>query len=267
MEERYSRIPEKTALLLSAGGMFGAYQAGAWKELSACFQPDMAAGTSVGALNGWAIAGGTSPEDLIRYWNSKAPGAFLQLRTPLYPWRGFFDNAAFLHHIEEFFFAFTPRIPFGAVLTDLLRLEPRLVCSEQVTWRHLAAACAIPVALPPVRVDGRLYVDGGLLNVLPLWAAAAMGATRAIAINALPLLPSRVVRAAVRSVRWFSRTAPVRGTLEVITIAPAAPLGTLVESVRWNRGKIQRWIEQGAEDARRVMPELARRDFGPRVLQ
>ena len=45
-----------TALVLSAGGMFGAYQAGAWKALAPELSPDLVVGTSAGSLNGWAIA-------------------------------------------------------------------------------------------------------------------------------------------------------------------------------------------------------------------
>ena len=68
----------KTALVLSAGGMFGAYQAGAWKELSPYFQPDVVVGTSVGALNGWTIAGGVAPDELLRYWSDESLAAFLR---------------------------------------------------------------------------------------------------------------------------------------------------------------------------------------------
>ncbi|MBM3775954.1 MAG: hypothetical protein FJW37_12460 [Acidobacteria bacterium] len=53
------------ALVLSAGGMFGAYQAGAWRALEGRFRPDLVVGASVGALNGWAIAGGCAPEELV----------------------------------------------------------------------------------------------------------------------------------------------------------------------------------------------------------
>ena len=48
------------ALVLSAGGQWGAWEAGAWKVLSQTFQPDLIVGASVGAWNGWAIAGGCS---------------------------------------------------------------------------------------------------------------------------------------------------------------------------------------------------------------
>jgi NTE family protein len=258
----------KTALVLSAGGMFGAYQAGAWRELSTCFQPDMVIGTSVGALNAWALAGGCSPDELIRQWTSASAAAFLQLRIPLLPWRGFFVYESFCHHIQELYSAFRPRIPCGVVMTDLMRLRPRLVQSEEITWEHLAAACAIPVGVRPVRIDGRSYVDGGLLNMLPLWAAAEMGATRAVAVHALPLMPSRVVRAGVRVVRSISPKAPEPGGLEVMTIAPPAPLGTFWESVRWDRDDVLRWIERGSVDAHRAMARrFSGRDPAQRVLQ
>jgi len=259
---------EKTALLLSAGGMFGAYQAGVWKELSARVRLDLVAGTSVGGLNGWAIAGGCSPEQLIEQWNSEATGAFLKLRFSLNPWRGFFDDASFSNRVKALYSAFTPKIPCGVVLTDLLSRSPRLVRSPEITWQHLAAACTIPTGLPPVRIDGRWYVDGGLLDVLPLWAAFEMGATRVVAVNALPVLPSPVLLASARLYRRFSRRRPRPGSLEVILIEPAGSLGTLTESVCWNRETVQRWIEQGAEDARRVLGSAAPgRDFLSCVLQ
>lgn len=261
----------KTALVLSAGGMFGAYQAGAWRELSAIFQPDMVVGTSVGALNGWAIAGGCPPEELIRFWADPSAGGFLQLRSTLDRWRGFFDEASFSKRVQELFSAFRPQVPFGVVLTDALRLRPRLIRPEEVRWQHLAAACAIPLGLPPVRIDGRWYVDGGILAALPLWPAAQMGASRAVAIHALPLLPSRLLRAGARAVRCISAIRPPTtspGALEVIHIVPDGALGSLSESVRWNRDTILRWIERGAEDARRVMAAgLISRDSAESVLQ
>jgi len=257
----------KTALVLSAGGMFGAYQAGAWKELSAYFKPDVVVGTSVGALNGWTIAGGVAPEELLRYWDDESVAAFLRPQIPLLPWRGFFDHHSFRKNVQALFERFQPGIPFGVVLADALRLRPRLVQSEQVTWKHLAAACAIPAGLPPVRIDGTWYVDGGVLNALPLWAAAKMGATRVIAVNALPTLPSALLRVGAGAIRWISPKAPARGDLEVTTIAPGASLGSVSESVRWNRENVRRWIERGAEDARRMIPQLSGRDWRAPVLQ
>ncbi|MGH9659904.1 MAG: patatin-like phospholipase family protein, partial [Bryobacteraceae bacterium] len=67
----------KTALVLSGGGLFGAYQAGAWKALAARFPPDLVVGASAGALNAWCIAGGCTPDELIAQWLDPAAGSLL----------------------------------------------------------------------------------------------------------------------------------------------------------------------------------------------
>ena len=268
MYDCYSHMEPKTALVLSAGGMFGAYQAGAWQALAGSLRPDIVIGTSVGALNAWAIAGGCSPDELVRRWTDPSAAAFLRLRTPIFPWRPCFDHYSFLHHVQELFAAFRSQMPCGVVMIDLLNRRPRLVQSPDIRWEHLAAACAIPLGVPPVRVDGRLYVDGGLLNVAPLWAATEMGAARAVVVNALPRLQSPLVRAAVWAMRSISPRPPEWGDLDVVTIAPSAPLGSLQESVCWDRDVVLRSIERGAADARRVMTERqAGRDPAEPVLQ
>src|SRR4051812_49929012 len=81
----------KTALVLSAGGMFGAYQAGVWKALGNILQPDIVVGASVGALNGWLIAAGSHGDELARRWLDPAAGDALKL-LPGAGWRnGWFD--------------------------------------------------------------------------------------------------------------------------------------------------------------------------------
>ena len=61
------------------------------------------------------------------------------------------------------------------------------------------------------RVGARrpFFVDGGVLDLLPIWAAAEMGATRVIAVNVLPVIPSRPLRAALRVAHFLGRK-PVR---------------------------------------------------------
>ena len=183
------------ALVLSAGGMFGAYQAGAWNVLSKRFQPDLVVGTSVGALNGWAIAGGCSAEELSAMWRNPATGDTMRLHFPFVPWNGLIDPAALARQVQDWFVRFKPRVPYSATIVEVPRLRLVRVPHEQITPRHLMAACAIPSGYPPVRIDGRLFVDGGVLDVLPIWAAAEMGATHVIAVNLLPVMPSRPLRA------------------------------------------------------------------------
>ena len=61
--------------------MFGAYQAGAWKTLSREISPDIVVGASVGALNGWLIAGGAPAAELERRWLDPSSGAVMTYRT------------------------------------------------------------------------------------------------------------------------------------------------------------------------------------------
>src|ERR1700679_3319960 len=70
---------EKTALVLSAGGMFGAYQAGAYRAIREQLEPDIIVGASVGALNGWALSSGCTAEHLIEKWLDPSAGDTLRL--------------------------------------------------------------------------------------------------------------------------------------------------------------------------------------------
>jgi NTE family protein len=73
-------------------------------------------------------------------------------------------------------------IPFKAVATDI-------ETGEAVVFEHgdLAAAVraslSVPGAFAPVRVDGRLLVDGGLVDNVPVDVARGMGATRLIVVD------------------------------------------------------------------------------------
>ncbi|HZT31831.1 MAG TPA: patatin-like phospholipase family protein [Bryobacteraceae bacterium] len=238
----------KTALVLSAGGMWGAYQAGAWKALESWLRPDLVVGVSAGALNGWAIAGGAPASDLIERWLNPLTAATMRQRRirPFGP--ALFDPGPLEETARELYARYTPRVPFACTVAELPRLRLRLVPAEEMTWRHLVATCAVPVAFPPVRIGGKRYVDGGVREVLPLWAAGAMGASRAIAVDALPLMPSRLVRACCGILRWFAGDAPAPGPLEVWRITAGRPLGPLKSAIRWEERNIREWIRLGEQD-------------------
>jgi NTE family protein len=240
------------ALVLSAGGMFGAYQAGVWNVLSQRFQPDMVVGASAGALNGWAIAGGCSPADLLATWRDPATAGTMRLRLPLVPWKGFLDPAGLARHVQDWYARFQPRIPFSTTVVEVPRLRLVRVPHERITPAHLMASCAVPFGYPPVRIDGKLYVDGGLLDILPVWAAVEMGATSVIAVNAIPLMPSRPLRAVVRVVRWLGQKPAARAPLDLVVIRPSTPLGSVRDALTWSPERTRQWIQQGEDDAAKV---------------
>jgi len=241
----------KTALVLSAGGMFGAYQAGVWKILSPVFQPDIVVGASIGAVNGWAIAGGCPPDQLIENWLSLDALADFRWRLPTRPWHGFIDSSPIERLVEQTYHDFVPQIEYGVVATDTLRLRPVLFREPGLTWQHLAASTAMLGFFSQHRIGGRIYSDGGLLSAMPIWAAVEMGARRIVAINVLPDLPSFVVKNFVGAVRTVARYSPPTTPegVEVIRITAPLGLGSAKDALYWKRENVQRWIEQGQQDA------------------
>lgn len=254
-------MQEKTALVLSAGGMFGAYQAGAWKTIERRLQPDMVIGASVGALNGWSIAGGCSGEELARQWLDPASASLLKLRAirpiagVLSGMRnGFFEAAALARKADWLHAAYTPKVPFGLVVVQLPWLETKLIRAADILPAHLVATCSILFGLPPVDIGGRRFTDGGLLEPLPIWAAAAMGATRIVAVHSLPPVAPRWIRGGLRTLRWIKRRPEAPADLKITMISPSETLGTARNALSWEAGNIQRWIDLGERDAARHFP-------------
>ena len=243
----------KTALVLSAGGMFGAYQAGVWKALQPVFQPDVVIGCSVGSINGWAIASGIPADELIRTWLDPRTATLMAPRAPWRPWRTIFDPGPLREMVREFASTYTPRVPFAVAVTRLPQLRLEIVRTPDLTWRHVLASCAVPVGYPPVRIDGHLYCDGGLLSVMPVWAAERFGVDHAIAVNVLPHMPLKAMRAAVRVVRLLAPREPHVTGLEVFRLGPQRALGKLHDAIAWDEGNMRRWIDRGQADAEALL--------------
>jgi len=240
-------------LVLSAGGMYGAYQAGAWKVLADVFQPSLIVGASIGAVNGWAIAGGCEPAELIERWVSLEAGGRYRWKFPSSVFSGVLDSSPLQREIRELYNSFRPRLDFAMVLTDLLRLCPRVVRAPEIRAEHLLATTAIIGLFDQVRLDGRIYSDGGLLAAVPLWVAAELGATRVLVIDVLPAPPGTIARTFVGAMRMLSPfRAPTPSGLEVLRLAPAKLLGAPLEAIYWSKKNAETWIEAGRRDAEAV---------------
>jgi len=226
--------------------MFAAWEVGVWKALCGHVQPDLIVGASAGAWVGWAIAGGATVEELASEWRDPLcaeimrPG--LHRMGCLRP-EGMHKKARELHE------RFRPKVPFAMTLVEVPTLRLRIVRDSEITWQHLAAACSIPFAFPPVEIGGKHYVDGGFRGALPLWVAEELGATHAIAVNCLTLWPFRALRMIMRPPTASSK-------LAVTLIEPSRPLGSVRESVFWNATNIESWIARGVEDGTRALSSV-----------
>ncbi|HMD50757.1 MAG TPA: patatin-like phospholipase family protein [Bryobacteraceae bacterium] len=247
-----------TALVLSAGGMYGAYQAGAWKAIADVFQPDLVVGASIGALNGWAIAGGCDPDELIERWLHLDAAAHYRWKIPRTPLHGVFDTTALQAVLRDVYESFQPRTHFAMVVTDLKKLRPVVLRGNQMSWQHLVATTAVIGLFDQVRLGGRIYSDGGLLSAVPLWAAAEMGATRALVIDVLPAPPGSIARIFVGTMKTLSSFREhVPPGIEVIRLAPPALLGRPLEAIYWTRANAQAWIGAGYDQALAIKHSIA----------
>lgn len=177
-----------TAFVLSGGASLGSIQAGMLLALAeAGVVPDFIVGTSVGAVNGGWIASrpdATGAAGLAEVWRSLS-------RRDVFPTRPVVGLLGFLGRLPNLVPATGLRrlltrhlgfsrledapIPLHVVATDVLSGHDVLLSSGSAV-DAIAASAAIPAVLPPVRINGRDLMDGGVVNNTPLSHAMALGA-------------------------------------------------------------------------------------------
>ncbi|RDI94871.1 patatin-like phospholipase family protein [Meiothermus sp. QL-1] len=171
-------------LVLSGGGARGLAHIGVLEVLEAQgFEAEVVAGTSMGAVVGALYASG------------KRPAAILEIarRTPwlrlldLVPRPGLISQRA-LHeflarHLPPSFEELERKLVVTAVDLEAGRLA---YFSEGDLPGAVLASVAYPGLLAPVEYAGRVYVDGGVLDNLPVDAARFMRARYVLAVDVTP---------------------------------------------------------------------------------
>jgi NTE family protein len=72
--------------------------------------------------------------------------------------------------------------PFRCVAVDLVS-SSEVVLDRGSLAQAMRATMSLPLIFPPVEADGRVLVDGGVMNNVPANVVRAMGADRVVAIN------------------------------------------------------------------------------------
>jgi len=240
------------ALVLSAGGLFTAYQAGVYKALWPYWKPDLVVGASAGALNAWLIAARIEPDELIELWFHPDSAAAIKIRERPSLRRGYFDPDPLLDRARQIHKRYERKLPLGVVSVEFPRLRPRVFRDEEITPEHLLASCSIPLLYPSVCIGRQRLLDGGLLESTPLWAAATMGASRILAVNALTNVTPWPIRLLLRGIHGF-RKIPVTGVSDVSVLRPSGAMGSAREAIVWDEGNIRRWVEMGIRDGEQFL--------------
>src|SRR5947209_20570616 len=113
-----------TALVLSAGGMWAAWEVGAWRVLRERLNPDLIVGASAGAWNGLAIAGGVSPDELAREWMDAGMADFFKKRP-----HNMYEKA------RAFCDRYPRRSPFALTVVEVPSLRMRIIREDEITWQ------------------------------------------------------------------------------------------------------------------------------------
>ena len=181
-------VGKPTGLVLSGGGARGIAHVGVIVALAEAGIPiDYVCGTSMGAIFGAGLAmdfGGDRLRAEVHELFAK-PFALYDLTLPISSLlagkkldrvlqRQFGDA-----DIEDLW------LPFFCVSTDLARAK--LVVHERgPLWKSVRASCSIPGIFPPVPLDGRTLVDGGLVDNLPLDLLVERCSGPIIAVDVFP---------------------------------------------------------------------------------
>lgn len=179
----------KVAFVLGGGGHLGAHEVGMLRALlERGILPDLVVGTSVGALNGAAIAADPTLESVDRlesvwlqltredvFGGSLVSGAaqLMRTRTHLHSnlsLRRLIQRSLPVKTFEEL------AVPFQCVAASIERAAEHWFSTGPLVDAILAS-CAVPGILPVVELGGEHFIDGGVVNSIPVGRAVIRGAT------------------------------------------------------------------------------------------
>jgi len=288
--------PPKVGLVLSGGAARGLAHIGVLKALEEQgIVIDFIAGTSMGAAVGGLYAAGYRAEELERMvleldWQwalSDAPP------RPQIPFRRKQDDRDFLLK-QKISFRDNGRlglprgliqgqnlnlllenwlvqrsaikdfdqfgIPFRAVATDIASGEKVVFASGHLP-QAIRASMSIPAVFTPVEVDGRLLVDGGMVDNIPVDVAREMGAERIIAIDiGTPLAPRDELESLFDVLNQTTTLMTRKNSEAQLATLTAADILIRPELSEYGSSDFihtQDIIEAGYQAARQLAPQLA----------
>ena len=175
----------KVALALGSGGARGLTQIGVIEELEKKgFEIVSIAGTSIGSLIGGLHANNHLGE--FKKWISNLDkyGVYDLVDFTLNR-QGFVKGERVFNEMRKFIPDVNIedlRIPFAAVTADL-KSHDEVILTEGNLFEAIRSSVAVPSVLTPVKKGNRLFVDGGVVNPLPITALPKSEADIVVAVN------------------------------------------------------------------------------------
>ena len=179
------RKPLKIGLALGGGAARGFAHVGVIAVLEeAGLKPQIVVGTSAGSLVAALYATGKTSAQLQQTALNMEEVAITDWMLPIFG-RGMFRGEALARYVNELTanrLIENMAIPLGIVATDLGNGQAVLF-QKGDTGTAVRASSAVPAVFVPVRINGRDYVDGGLVSPVPVRFARQMGADVVVAVD------------------------------------------------------------------------------------
>ena len=277
--------PGPTGLVLAGGGAKGLAHIGVIQVLdSAGIRPDFVVGTSIGAIVGALYASGYTGhqiDSLVRTLNlsdlvGARPVQIPLTAEPLYPlvrWEtgpyglhlqplatsdayldGLLNGILVRGNLEARGNFDSLPIPFRAVATDFNSRQAVVLASGDLA-QSVRASYAIPVVFSPVRLNGRVLVDGGLAADVPVGIARGLGAVHVIVVtlaepNADSVDAASPIAVVARMVDFlFAQPPDSLWPGDVSIVAPVSGIGSL----DFSRATTDAAMAAGAQAARHAL--------------
>jgi len=178
----------KTGLVLSGGGTRGFAHLGVIAALNEKgIYPEVISGTSAGAIVGAFIAGQKSPEEVMKIFKKGWFFQYTKLNLPvngllkLDGLREIIEDEVEYKNIEEL------PVPFYVAVANMNKGAVEYKNSGPL-GKTVLASSSIPVLFAPVEINGRYYVDGGLMDNIPI-EPIKNDCEQIIVVNIAPLNP------------------------------------------------------------------------------
>jgi NTE family protein len=160
--------PYKIGIVLSGGGARGFAHLGVIQSLiENNIFPGVVSGTSAGAIVGALFADGYEPKEIMKIFNSTSRLHYIR---PAVPNAGFFQISGIIKILRENLRATSfeeLKIPLFVCATDLNHGKA-VYFSEGELINPIIASASIPVLFNPVVINNISFVDGGVLDNLPV---------------------------------------------------------------------------------------------------
>lgn len=176
---------KKVALVLGGGGALGCAHIGVIKVLEKYKVPiDMVVGTSMGGVVGAGYAMGLTTEQMEKFACKFTSADFLDVN---FNTSGLFSGKGVMRVINKFI----PDINIEDLKMKYACVAAELTEEKEVVFKSgslrdaVRCTLSIPGVFVPFQKNGKVYVDGGVINNLPEDVATQMGADVIIACDVI----------------------------------------------------------------------------------